>query len=161
MAREYPRFLFSNPTNTKSQGPFVVHTLEPICIFRITPKETARLVDVRNLFIVEGEFVCELLKTTGPNKMEALNIGVAAISWFQSQDLANVCFKKWFYTLADNNGANSLSSYKKFEIGDAFISFEYLYRVDEIDEKEYHIIADRIRLATSEDRKVFPYFGPQ
>lgn len=35
MAREYPRFLFSDPKNTKSKGPFVVHTLHPRLLFRI------------------------------------------------------------------------------------------------------------------------------
>src|ERR1700744_995911 len=29
MARKYPRFLLSNPNNTKSDGPFIIHTLEP------------------------------------------------------------------------------------------------------------------------------------
>ena len=29
MARKYPRFLYSNPGNTKSEGPFIVHLLEP------------------------------------------------------------------------------------------------------------------------------------
>lgn len=29
MARKYPKFLWSNPTNTKSDGPFIVHTQEP------------------------------------------------------------------------------------------------------------------------------------
>jgi hypothetical protein len=35
MAREYPRFLFSDPQNTKSTGPFVIHCLEPRLIFRV------------------------------------------------------------------------------------------------------------------------------
>lgn len=29
MARKYPKFLWSNPTNAKSEGPFIVHTQEP------------------------------------------------------------------------------------------------------------------------------------
>ena len=29
MARNYPRFLFSNPSNTKTPGPFIVHLLYP------------------------------------------------------------------------------------------------------------------------------------
>lgn len=29
MARKYPKFLWSNPTNVKSEGPFIVHTQEP------------------------------------------------------------------------------------------------------------------------------------
>lgn len=35
MAREYPRFIFSNPQNTKSKGPFIVHLLEPRLVFRV------------------------------------------------------------------------------------------------------------------------------
>ncbi len=35
MARGYPRFLYSNPQNTKSEGPFIVHTLYPKAVFRI------------------------------------------------------------------------------------------------------------------------------
>ncbi len=35
MARKYPRFLFSDPQNTKSQGPFIVHTIDPIFIVRV------------------------------------------------------------------------------------------------------------------------------
>ncbi|MDB5012824.1 MAG: hypothetical protein JWQ25_1026 [Daejeonella sp.] len=29
MARKYPKFLWSNPTNIKSEGPFIVHTQKP------------------------------------------------------------------------------------------------------------------------------------
>lgn len=39
MSRGYPRFLYSNPKNTKSEGPFIVHTLYPRCIFRINNKD--------------------------------------------------------------------------------------------------------------------------
>ncbi len=35
MARNYPRFLFSNPQDTKSKGPFVVHLLFPKCICKV------------------------------------------------------------------------------------------------------------------------------
>lgn len=35
MARKYPRFLLSNPTNTKSEGPFIVHTIFPKGILKI------------------------------------------------------------------------------------------------------------------------------
>lgn len=33
MAREYPRFLFCNPTNTKSKGPFIIHTIFPVKMY--------------------------------------------------------------------------------------------------------------------------------
>ncbi len=36
MARKYPRFLFSNPTYTKSKGPFVIYTLYPRTIFKVS-----------------------------------------------------------------------------------------------------------------------------
>jgi hypothetical protein len=35
MAREYPRFLYSNPQNSKSKGPFIIHTLTPRMICRV------------------------------------------------------------------------------------------------------------------------------
>ena len=36
MAREFPEFLFSDPKNTKSEGPFIVHTIFPKKIFKVT-----------------------------------------------------------------------------------------------------------------------------
>ena len=35
MARPYPRFVYSNPQNTKSHGPFIVHLLEPRLVFKV------------------------------------------------------------------------------------------------------------------------------
>ena len=35
MARGYPRFLFSDPQNTKSKGPFVIHMMKPMLAFRV------------------------------------------------------------------------------------------------------------------------------
>lgn len=35
MSRNYPRFLFSNPINTKSKGPFVFHSIFPAAICKI------------------------------------------------------------------------------------------------------------------------------
>lgn len=35
MARGYPKFLFSNPKNTKDEGPFVVHTVPPHFIAKL------------------------------------------------------------------------------------------------------------------------------
>lgn len=35
MERQYPRFLFSNSNNTKTEGPFVVHLLYPKKLYRI------------------------------------------------------------------------------------------------------------------------------
>ena len=41
MAREYPRFIFSNPKNTKSEGPFLIHTIDPYIIFKVHRKNKA------------------------------------------------------------------------------------------------------------------------
>ena len=40
MARGYPRFLFSNPQNTKSEGPFLVHCLSPRFIGKVIFKKS-------------------------------------------------------------------------------------------------------------------------
>lgn len=45
MARKYPRFLLSNPANTKSTGPFVIHTLEPRFIAKPAFDEKRNLYD--------------------------------------------------------------------------------------------------------------------
>ena len=51
MPREYPRFLYSNPQNTKSEGPFVVHCFPPQLLCKISVHEgkvKAELVEVWN-----------------------------------------------------------------------------------------------------------------
>ena len=53
MARQFPRFLFSNPKNTKSEGPFIIHTLYPQCIFKVNGTKNKPVV----LLL---EFLCEV-----------------------------------------------------------------------------------------------------
>lgn len=36
MSRGYPRFLYSNPKKTKSKGPFLVHTLYPKFLAKVS-----------------------------------------------------------------------------------------------------------------------------
>lgn len=36
MKRGYPRFLFSDPKNVATPGPFIVHTMEPKFIVKVT-----------------------------------------------------------------------------------------------------------------------------
>jgi hypothetical protein len=35
MKREYPRFLFSNPKDSKSKGPFIVHLIKPRMVAKV------------------------------------------------------------------------------------------------------------------------------
>lgn len=35
MPREFPKFLFSDPKNTKSPGPFVIHAMHPMFICKV------------------------------------------------------------------------------------------------------------------------------
>ena len=46
MARGYPKFLFSNPENVKTPGPFIVHLLKPRMICRLVDN---RVEDIRLL----------------------------------------------------------------------------------------------------------------
>jgi len=43
MARTYPRFLFSNPQNTKSKGPFLNHTIFPRMLCRLHYREAPEI----------------------------------------------------------------------------------------------------------------------
>lgn len=35
MPRSYPRFLFSNPKNVKTEGPYIVHLLQPKRLYKV------------------------------------------------------------------------------------------------------------------------------
>lgn len=56
MAKKFPRFLFSDPTNTKQRGPFIIHTLEPRFICRPEFDTKRNLIDCRILEIFDKEY---------------------------------------------------------------------------------------------------------
>lgn len=90
MARQYPRFLFSNPTNTKSKGPFVIHTLEPRLIFKVhhpdTSEEEINLISEKTIVVrtSEGSPYLELLDPF-PDTDKAKVALVDAILWIDNQ----------------------------------------------------------------------------
>ncbi len=45
MPRQYPRFLYSNPKNSKSKGPFCVHLLFPHLICKVLPGNKIELLE--------------------------------------------------------------------------------------------------------------------
>lgn len=51
MAKKFPRFLYSDPTNVKEKGPYIVHTLDPQ--FICTPKfdNKRHIVDMKILTV--------------------------------------------------------------------------------------------------------------
>lgn len=52
MPREYPRFLLCNPSDTKSKGPFIIHTLFPQMIAKVTIGEDGyHWVDELEVFV--------------------------------------------------------------------------------------------------------------
>jgi hypothetical protein len=53
MARKYPKLLWSNPSNTKSSGPFVVHTQSPRFIAKPIFDDKRNLIDTTILEIWE------------------------------------------------------------------------------------------------------------
>ena len=51
MARLYPRFIYSDPQDTKSKGPFIIHTLFPQLIAKVTYADDGyHYVDVLDIF---------------------------------------------------------------------------------------------------------------
>ena len=44
--RPYPRFLFSNPKNVKSDGAFVVHLLHPRAIFKVEKRTSTFYINL-------------------------------------------------------------------------------------------------------------------
>lgn len=59
MSRGFPRFLFSNPTNVKSEGPFIIHTLEPQFIAKPEFDEKRNIVDCRVLKVWSKDYDSE------------------------------------------------------------------------------------------------------
>jgi hypothetical protein len=55
MARKYPKFLWSNPSNTKSSGPFIVHTQHPRFIVQPKFDEKRNLIHTSVVEIWEEE----------------------------------------------------------------------------------------------------------
>jgi hypothetical protein len=52
MARTYPRFIYSDPQDTKSKGPFIIHTLFPQFIARVTFAEDGdHYIDPLEVFV--------------------------------------------------------------------------------------------------------------
>lgn len=49
MARKYPKFLWSDPNNTKSEGPFIIHTQYPRFIVKPSIDERRELYHLTNL----------------------------------------------------------------------------------------------------------------
>ena len=71
MARQFPRFLFSDPQNVKNKGPFIIHTLEPRFIVRVSaaPLYNEKLKTVTNgvynfTFLDEIEYSEKVRKIT-------------------------------------------------------------------------------------------------
>ena len=54
MAKQFPRFLISNATNTKTKGPFIIHTLPPSFICKPTFDEKRNIKDLQAV-----EMFCE------------------------------------------------------------------------------------------------------
>lgn len=56
MARKYPKFLWSNPSNTKSSGPFIIHTLYPRFIAKPIMDDQRNLLDCMTVEIWEKDY---------------------------------------------------------------------------------------------------------
>jgi len=78
MARKYPRFLFSDPQNTKSPGPFIIHTIYPRGIFRVF--QTDGKVDLEILEFWEPEF-----KTDADAQAAVIPLLIDVTEWLSSQ----------------------------------------------------------------------------
>ena len=90
MARQYPRFLFSDPKNTKSKGPFVIHCLEPRLIFKVhqadLPEAEVKKIYEKNLILreFEGMPYLELLDKT-PTTDKGKIVIADALEWLGHQ----------------------------------------------------------------------------
>ena len=56
MSRGFPRFLFSNPTNVKTEGPFIIHTLKPQFIVKPEFDAKRNIINSRVLKVWTEEY---------------------------------------------------------------------------------------------------------
>lgn len=62
MSRTYPRFLFSNPQDTKSKGPFLISTIPPLIICKVALRESAEAEAEKGFSELVGNHSIILLK---------------------------------------------------------------------------------------------------
>jgi hypothetical protein len=88
MPRKYPKFLYSNPTNTKSKGPFIVHTLSPQFICRVINTAPHPYSALEKNAKVITEFDLELLDvfTENATEQEIASLTNEMKTWFSHQD---------------------------------------------------------------------------
>lgn len=78
MARLYPKFLFSNPKNTKSTGPFIVHLQKPRMICKVYERRVKAYKASEHLNAMHyGRFAIELLEAWD----EAPSLRYSDIMW--------------------------------------------------------------------------------
>ena len=89
MARQYPRFLYSNPTNTKSKGPFVLHMLKPLLICRIVTQQKDDPQVKENIISLKGISI-ELLEVfeEGIEINKINSVMKDMINWISNQKLS-------------------------------------------------------------------------
>lgn len=85
MARQYPRFLYSNPKNTKSEGPFLIHMLPPRKLWRIEWQFSSLDFNLHEIETWGDEY---------SNHAEYIKIHRAAVDWLTSQ-LMTKAIKKY------------------------------------------------------------------
>jgi hypothetical protein len=88
MARDYPRFLYSNPQNTKSKGPFIVHTLFPRAIIKIYNSNESMVITPNGHY---GKYYYIILLDIDECDEETpRQILSEAYSWFSHQPESNI-----------------------------------------------------------------------
>jgi hydroxymethylpyrimidine pyrophosphatase-like HAD family hydrolase len=75
MARKYPKFLWSNPTNAKSDGPFIVHTQEPRFLAKPYFDEQRKFNSISILEMWDN--------TYGPFDREVQEVKEEIYNWFE------------------------------------------------------------------------------
>jgi hypothetical protein len=81
MPRSYPRFLFSDPKNIKSKGPFIVHTLNPRFIVRVDTIPNYDKGDMTH----NGKYILFFLDGKPPYTDELEEATEALYKWLDAQ----------------------------------------------------------------------------
>ena len=89
MARNYPRFLFSNPQHTVSTGPFIVHCIKPRMLLKFKKAmtfESSKEHAAGGIYTTYDNYIIWLVEPFEPSTPEqTYPVLEAAIKWVTAQ----------------------------------------------------------------------------
>ncbi len=90
MQRKFPRFLLSDPQNTKSKGPFITHTLYPKAVMAVLPPESHEQLKNYEAYVRGLQYHICLLEIDTCTELQKRELLQEVDSWFNHQPESSI-----------------------------------------------------------------------